>query len=186
VADIVDVVAHNIEVLMNNYQLLDDFRSAQSTQATAWEGFTDRVMGGVSDLQSTIRTEGDTRYLSMSGHVSTRNNGGFIQVRLKVGSNLAPFDGSRFHGIRLVARGKGDGYYLHVRTAGMIAPWKYYGASIPISPDWATIDVPWSSFQPGDYGRIGEFRPTLLKSLAIVAAKKDFDALIEVREIGLY
>jgi hypothetical protein len=32
--------------------------------------------------------------------------------------------------------------------------------------------------------RAGEFREDRLKSLAIVAAKRGFDALVEVREIG--
>ena len=143
-------------------------------------------MGGVSDMSSRIVSDGAQRYLAISGHVWTRNNGGFIQMRLRVGSDTAPLDGSRFRGVRLVARGSGDGYYLHARTAGMVLPWKYYAAPITISSNWTTVDIPWSAFEPGDFGRLGGFRPTLLKSLAIVAAKKDFEALIEVREIGLY
>jgi hypothetical protein len=171
---------------MQDYLLLDDFSAQQSGRAAAWEGFSDRVMGGVSDMSSRIVTEGAQRYLAISGHVSTRNNGGFIQMRLKVGSDAAPLDGSRFQGVRLVARGSGAGYYLHARTAGMVLPWKYYAAPITISSNWTTIDIPWSEFEQGDFGRLGEFRTSRLKSLAVVAAKSDFDALIEVREIGLY
>jgi hypothetical protein len=33
---------------------------------------------------------------------------------------------------------------------------------------------------------MGKFNPSRLKSFAIVAAKKDFDALIDVREVGLF
>ena len=171
---------------MENYMVLDDFSGQKSSLGTSWEGFSDRVMGGVSDLQSRIASDGDTHYLAMSGHVSTKNNGGFIQVRLRVGSDLGPFNGSRFHGVRLIARGNGTGYFLHARIAGMVLPWKYFAAGIPLSSDWTSIDIPWSAFEPGDFGRMGKFRPSLLKSLAVVAAKGDFDALIEVREIGFY
>jgi hypothetical protein len=71
-------------------------------------------------------------------------------------------------------------------TFKTLVPFPFRASTRPAALTAANIDVPWSSFQRGDYGRIGEFRPALLKSLAIVAAKKDFDALIEVREIGLY
>jgi hypothetical protein len=171
---------------MQGYMILDGFSSPRSTLGTSWEGFSDRVMGGLSDIASRVVTEGDVRYLALSGHVSTRNNGGFIQVRLKTGSDLAPFDGSRFHGVRLVARGSGSGYFLHARTAGMALPWKYYAAPVPLTAAWTSIDIPWSSFQAGDFGSMGPFRPGRLKSLALVAAKGDFDALFEVREIGFY
>jgi hypothetical protein len=174
------------EVLVQNYMILDDFSGPRSTLGTTWEGFSDRVMGGVSDLKSGIVSQEDIHYLAMSGHVSTRNNGGFIQVRLKVGSDVAPFRASRFLGVRIVARGSGTGYFLHARTAGMVLPWKYYAAPIPLSTTWTSIDIPWSAFEPGDFGSMGPFRPNRLKSLAIVAAKGDFDALIEVREIGFY
>jgi hypothetical protein len=174
------------EARVENYMILDDFSGHKSSLGTSWEGFSDRVMGGVSDLQSRIASEGDIHYLAMSGHVSTRNNGGFIQVRLKVGSDFAPFNGSRFHGVRLVARGSGSGYYLHARTAGMVLPWKYYAAAIPLSPNWTSVEIPWLALEAGDFGKMGKFRPSLLKSLAIVAAKGDFDARIEVREIGFY
>jgi hypothetical protein len=143
-------------------------------------------MGGVSELISQVVTDGAIRYLRLSGRVSTRNNGGFIQVRLLVGSDFSPFDGSLYKGVRLVARGAGDGYYLHIRTAGMMLPWKYYAAHIGVSADWTTIDIPWSAFEKGDFGSMRRMSPGRLKSIAVVAAKKDFEALIEVREIGLY
>jgi hypothetical protein len=165
---------------------LDDFTGARSALGTAWEGFSDRVMGGVSELSSRVVTDGTLRYLRMSGRVSTRNNGGFIQMRLLVGSDFSPFDGSRYSGVRLVMRGKGDGYYLHIRTAGMMLPWKYYAAPVGVSADWTTVDIPWSAFEPGDFGKMGRMSPGRLKSIAVVAAKKDFDALIEVREVGFY
>jgi hypothetical protein len=168
------------------YLKLDDFTGNRSTLGTAWEGFSDRVMGGTSELSSQVVTDGALRYLRMSGKVSTRNNGGFIQMRLLLGTDFSPFDGSRYNGVRLVVRGQGDGYYLHIRTAGMMLPWKYYAAPVGVSADWTMVDVPWSAFEKGDFGSMGKMSSGRLKSIAVVAAKKDFDALIEVSEIGLY
>lgn len=168
------------------YLKLDDFSGDRSSLGTAWEGFSDRVMGGVSELSSEVVTDGALRYLRMSGRVSTKNNGGFIQVRLLLGSDFSPFDGSSYNGVRLVVRGTGDGYYLHLRTAGMVLPWKYYAAPVSITANWTTVDIPWSAFEKGDFGTMGRMNPRRLKSLAVVAAKKDFDALIDVREIGFY
>ena len=168
------------------YQELDDFSGERSSLGTAWEGFSDRVMGGVSELRSQVLTEEAHRYLRISGTVSTRNNGGFIQVRLVLGSDFSPFDGSRYRGVRVVVRGTGDAYFLHLRTAGMMLPWKYYAAPVGVTAAWTAVDIPWSAFEKGDFGTMGKLNPSRLKSIAVVAAKKDFDALIDVREIGFY
>jgi hypothetical protein len=174
------------ETNMPDYLELSEFRGGDAATRGTWQGFSDRVMGGVSDLTARVVEENGDRFLRMSGHVSTRNNGGFIQVRLLLGSDMKPFDGSPYRGIRLVARGSGQGYYLHIRTAGMMLPWKYYAAAVTVSEAWSTINIPWSAFEPGDFGRMGRFDPRRLKSLAVVAAKGDFDALIDVREVGMY
>ena len=171
---------------MNSYLLLDDFGTDSSTLDTEWEGFTDRVMGGVSDMNILRVPEDDGFYVRMRGKVSLENNGGFIQIRLKLASSLAPFDGSRYQGIRITARGVGEGYYVFLRTSDTVFPWKYFAAPIPVSDDWQVVDIPWSAFRPGDYGRGGRFRINKLRSLAIVAYGREFDAEIDVKEIGMY
>lgn len=64
--------------------ILDDFtsQSGTSTYGTAWQGFTDRVMGGRSDMRAGISRESGDSFLRMAGVVSLENNGGFIQARL--------------------------------------------------------------------------------------------------------
>ena len=52
--------------------LLDDFRDASglSQIGVYWQGFTDRVMGGISNMQAGIaRDESGEEYLRMSGEV---------------------------------------------------------------------------------------------------------------------
>jgi hypothetical protein len=70
------------EALMENYMIIDDFSGQRSALGSSWEGSSDPVMGGVSDMTSRVVSDGDILYLEMSGHVSTSNNGGFIQLRL--------------------------------------------------------------------------------------------------------
>ena len=176
------------EVRMPEFALLlDDFSSRTPVSGLRWEGFTDTVMGGASEMTSTIVTDGGVSRLWMQGNVSLANNGGFIQMRLKLSDRPKVFDGGRYRGVRLTVRGSGgDGFYLFARTRQTRFPWKYYAAPFPVSGEWRTVDVPWSAFEPGKYGRSGEFRPDLLLSIALTAAFKEFSPLLEVREIGFY
>ncbi len=171
---------------MDSYLLLDDFSTGRSAIGTKWEGFTDRVMGGVSDMSVTRMPGPEGTFLRMQGKVSLKNNGGFIQVRLMLKSGVKPFDGSVYKGIRVKVRGKGGGYYIFARTNSMILPWKYFAAPVPVTDEWRQVEIPWSAFGPGEYGIVGKFRENVLKSLALVAYGEEFDAMIDLAEIGLY
>ena len=167
--------------------LLDDFSSDVSTHGTRWEGFSDQVMGGKSELKLGIESEGGVRYLALSGNVSLENRGGFIQARLllREGSR-SHFDGSGYSGIRLIARGTGDGYYIFLRTTATVFPWAFYMAPIEVTEEWREIRIPWSVFGKGDFGAAFNMDVRKLKSVAVSAYKKEFQARLHVREIGLY
>ena len=45
-----------------------------------WRYVSDRVMGGVSDGQGSLEQDGEVIYARLTGNVSTRNRGGFIQL----------------------------------------------------------------------------------------------------------
>ena len=49
-----------------------------------WKYVSDRVMGGVSEGNVYLEKDGDTSFARLIGDVSTRNNGGFIQLRSAV------------------------------------------------------------------------------------------------------
>lgn len=148
--------------------LIDDFSSEMCRLGTSWEGFTDQVMGGVSEM--TVLRTGDSgeNYIRMSGDVSTRNNGGFIQIRLKLATQ-GFFDGSSIEGLRLVVRGRGSGYYIFLRTSRTVLLWKFFKAEIPVTEDWQTVDIPWSEFESGDFGRSIKLKTNRIKSVALVA-----------------
>ncbi len=167
--------------------LVDDFSSGTSALGTSWEGFTDRVMGGKSDMKVGLASEDGRLHLAMSGNVSLANNGGFIQARLMLASKgKSAFDASAYSGMRIVARGQGSGYYLFLRTTGNVLPWSFFMAPLPVTQEWTEILVPWSRFTKGDFGSFFALDLRKLSSIAVVAYKKAFAAALDVREISFY
>ena len=87
-----------------------------------WQYVSDRVMGGVSDGQVTLEQDGEMYFARLTGNVSTKNNGGFIQVRANVSFANSEKDGNNLQGIRLNVRGNGETYYIHIRTNDSWSP----------------------------------------------------------------
>ncbi|MBI9107600.1 MAG: CIA30 family protein [Spirochaetales bacterium] len=168
------------------YISLYDFNSREDDNKYQWEDFTDQVMGGESKGSSSLMQEDGELFLRLSGDVSLKNNGGFIQTRMQLASGFNVYDAADYDGVRLVVRGKGDGYYLFYRTAGTFFPWLYYSASVRLSDQWQIIDIPWYAVQNGDFGSLGKFTPSKLKSIALVAYGKEFNAEVDLKQIGLY
>lgn len=166
--------------------LLDDFssRNGRSAIGMRWEGFTDQVMGGVSSIRTGIEPTNVGPALHMSGEVSLENNGGFIQTRLRLAES-GTFDASEYRGIALRVRGRGDHYYLHLRTPRTVFPWAHFAAKLPVTEEWQRVEVPFDAFEP-QYMLGGRLEPARLKSVAVVAAKAAFEADVWVRSIGLY
>ena len=164
--------------------LIDDFSGGKSAIGSSWTPISDRVMGGRSDVASSIEDVDGRRALKLSGTVRTANNGGFIQARLDLVRDRRPLDARAYTGIRLLVKGVGQGYYIHVRTSGTILPWQYYGFPLALTGAWQTIEVPFDSFRPENLGR--KLDPEKLTSLALVAAKADFTALAYLGGAWLY
>jgi len=163
--------------------LLDDFSIADASSfGTRWEAFSDRVMGGVSQL-SAERIDGDPPKLRLQGTVRLDNNGGFIQVRLPLARNGNSLDAGDFKGVAIRVRGKPGAYYLHLRTASTRRPWQYFRAPISISSDWSEQRAAFADFEAVDT-RI-RLDPAELTSVAVVAYGKEFRADIEIARIEL-
>lgn len=159
--------------------MVDDFRS---NPAQKWRFFADTVMGGKSSGQVVFKNEGEAAYARMTGRVTTANNGGFIQIRKDLGS--PPPEGTK--GVKLIVRGNGEQYFVHLRTSGTLLPWQYYQAGFSTTASWQEVRLPFERFT-----RSGSFlrqtpTPASLKSLGIVAFGRDHQAEIEVRQVGFY
>jgi hypothetical protein len=175
---IVAALAMTTEAIGND-MLIDDF---SGKPAERWRFFADSVMGGVSSGQVDFKQENGAAYAQMTGTVSTANNGGFIQFRRK----LDGIPAGTIKGIRLVARGNKQRYFVHLRTFGTILPWQYYQAGFDVSDQWQEVRLPLDSFERS--GKLLRKVPkaSSLESVGIVAFGRDHRADIQVREIGFY
>jgi hypothetical protein len=172
--------------------LLDDFSRNHGVAVIGgvWQGFTDRVMGGRSDIRAGFAEREGRRVLRMEGEVSLENNGGFVQLRLPLDSNN--LDAGNYAGVRIRYRiGLGEDYYIHLRTRGNRLPWSYFAADLeshrlPENGDGPLVsELPWEAFV-GESTALRKLRPGQLKSLAVVAAKSEGPISIDLFSIELF
>ncbi len=159
--------------------LIEDFKIEPEAR---WRFIADTVMGGVSNGQVEFVQEDRDVHARMTGTVSTANNGGFIQFRMKLPTSPS----KEIVGVRLVVRGNEQRYFVHLRTSGTVLPWQYYQAGFPVTQDWSEIRLPFTAFEASGRLLRAVPRPGSLKSIGIVAFGRDHQAEIDVREVGFY
>jgi hypothetical protein len=171
------------ETDMTETLLIDDFSRTDgvSMLGTRWEGFTDRVMGGLSQMEVGFGDGEEGRFLNMRGQVRLENRGGFIQARLPLEEGGGTFDARPWGGIAIRARGRPGAYYIHLRTSQNWMPWQYYRAPVAVSEEWQDQLIPFDAFEGRSTRRGMDLGA--LKSLAIVAYGEAFDADIDVARI---
>lgn len=159
--------------------LAEDFSKSPETR---WDYVADAVMGGVSSGEVQFRSEGDDAFARLTGTVSTENNGGFIQFRRK----LPGGPDASVSGVRLLVRGNGEQYFVHLRTRGTVLPWQYYQAEFATSDEWTEVYLPLSGFKAS--GAMLRAIPDADKitSVGVVAYGRDHEARVDVSEIGFF
>lgn len=159
--------------------MIDDFSNNPSQR---WRFFADTVMGGVSSGKVEFLKEDGASFARMTGTVSTANNGGFIQFRTEL-SRAAPADAK---GVRLMVRGNGERYFVHLRTTFTLLPWQYYQAPFETTNAWREIRLPLAAFKPSGRMLPASVAPARIKSVGIVAFGRDQQVQVDVREVGFY
>ena len=152
---------------------IDDF---SGNPASRWAFFTDRVMGGVSDGQTSFVDA----TLRLTGTVSTANNGGFIQARLTLEQRLP----ESATALVLRVRGNGERYFVHLRTGGTLLPWHYYQAPFETAADWTEVRVPLTAFEASTRMVRTRPDPASVRSVAVVAYGRDHAADLSVDWVG--
>ena len=147
-----------------------------------WSFIADTVMGGISTGQVRFAEENGSAYARMTGEVSTQNRGGFIQIRKELSDKSS--DGAK--GVRLIVRGNGQKYFVHLRTSGTVLPWQYYQGGFSTTDGWTEVRIPFSDFKASGRMVRSEVRASSLKSIGIVAFGRDHQAEIKIREVGFY
>ena len=153
-----------------------------SNPENRWQIFTDQVMGGKSNGKLEFLSEENNHFARMTGDVSTKNNGGFIQFRAGI---LQKLDGS-FKGIKLKVRGNNQNYFIHIRTSGSVLPWQYYDKEFFASNEWNEVELNISDFKKSSTFMRKKFKASSIKTIGIVAYGREHKAKIEVSEISIY
>ncbi len=164
---------------INAMDLLDN-KNNSNTFYQKWEFLTDQVMGGVSTGKLDIVNENDTYFIRLSGKVSTKNNGGFIQFRSNFNSK------KEFEGIKIKAKGIPSDYYIHIRTSFLLLPWQYYSGKFTVTKEWSEIKIPFNDFKKSNFYQPSQFNSSDIKSIGFVAFGKDFDAQLDLIEAELF
>lgn len=159
--------------------LIDDFSDDASSR---WEFIADGVMGGVSYGSVQFNHVEKNGVMTLSGTVSTENNGGFIQARRKLS-----VDKTRdYQGIMLMVRGNGEEYFLHLRSFWTLLPWQYYQAGFETDSNWQEVAIPFSAFKPSSRVLPNNIDSKDIESLGVVAFGRDHEASVTITDIRLY
>ena len=143
-----------------------------------WAYLADTVMGGVSRGGA----EFSAGALRLTGQVSTKNNGGFIQVRTRIDSTEAVGKS----GIKIKVKGNGDVYFIHVRNASARLPWQYYTASFQTSEKWKDITISFDEFEKSATLMPRKLKSESIKTIGLVAYGKDYEADVSIANLEFY
>jgi hypothetical protein len=166
--------------------LLDDFEEAtlDSRIGTRWRGISDRVMGGISDVQLRHVAVGGRNALELCGEVRLERNGGFVQAAMDLRASGHVLDASAYAGVALTVQGNGERYAVHLRTPDCTRPWQSYRAGFVATADWADVLLPFAAFSP--HRLEIPLDRSRLRRIGLVAIGRAFDAELRVSELRLY
>jgi len=149
-----------------------------------WRGFSDRVMGGVSDASLDRDLVDGRRCIRLTGRVTRDNGGGFIQMAMYLRGPDGGFDASSYRGIEIDVYGNDEDYNVHIRTADCGWHDESYRATFRAVPEWQTIRLPWSAFKPNSLTAPLDTRR--LQRIGLLGWMREFRADLSLAHIALY
>ena len=153
--------------------------------AKYWQYISDRTMGGVSTGQAALEQDGEMFFARLTGNVSTKNNGGFIQLRSRFSFANFEKDGKKIKGVRINVRGNGEIYYIFIRTDKTQSYRDYFSAPFEAIDKWQMIDLPLNKFQHR-FSKNSNLEDKNIRTFGIVAYGRDFMADISISKIIFY
>ena len=170
--------------VLSKDMILDQLKNPKLTnQSQNWIFITDQVMGGVSTGKFIVEKVDGVMCYRMTGNVSTKNNGGFIQIRAKLNPQINSKD---YDGVYVKVYGNKKNYNLHLRTSLTLAPWQYYSYTFATKKDWIEIRAPFEQFKKSNFYQPKTILGQNIKSVGLVAGFDDFKSDICLSEIGFY
>ena len=171
-------------IVYSEDMILDQLKNPKLTnQSQKWNFVTDQVMGGVSTGKFIVEEVDGVKCYRMTGNVSTKNNGGFIQIRTKLSPEINSKD---FNGVYIKVYGNEKSYNLHLRTGLTLAPWQYYSYTFTTTKNWIEIRAPLKEFKKSNFYQPKSILGQNIKSIGLVAGFDNFKSDICLGEIGFY
>jgi len=183
------IIIFVIIVLCKNYSfaeimILDQLKNPKLTnQLQQWNFITDQVMGGASTGKFKVEEIDGVKCYRMTGNISTKNNGGFIQIRAKL---FPVINTKEYKGVYIKIYGNEKKYNLHLRTGLTFAPWQYYSFTFYSKKNWKIIKAPFSEFKKSNFYQPKSILGQNIKFIGLVAGFDDFKSDICLSEIGFY
>ena len=170
----------------NQELLISDFRSGepQSEVPGGWRGFSDRVMGGVSDASFEADEIDGLGCIRLRGRVTRDNGGGFIQMSRYMGDDRSGFDASAYKGLEMMVRGNNESYNVHIRTGDVRWYDQSYRATFTATPSWQTLRLPWSDFTPNSIDTPLNTRS--LQRIGLLGWMREFEADLALARMTFY
>ena len=148
-----------------------------SNNPSNWYLVTDQVMGGKSEL----RVEVDDGVFSLSGYVTTENNGGFVRL-----AHSPKNVDKEVKGIRFMAKGNNETYEVHVTMQGLrMPPWAYHSSTFDVNTEWKMFEINFSDFEKKS-GVSAKLLPNNIRDISFAGYGRDFDVDLQVKEISFY
>jgi len=160
------------------------FDFGETADEEAWETIDDVVMGGVSQSEFRVSSEGVGIF---EGVLSLEQGGGFASVR----SRPARYDLSPYEGLEIRVRGDGRRYRLRLATGPDMEGVAYQAGFETRSGVWQSIRFPFDGFRPRYHGRdVPEAPPLDASSITsfgwIVADKQPGRFRLEIDWVRAY
>ena len=151
-----------------------------------WQFVSDGVMGGLSTGKLTFEKDGEVDFGRLTGDVTTKNNGGFIQFRANVSFDKTGDQGQMIKGVRLTGRGNGAKYFIHFRTSDNRRPSDYYSAEFQTGLEWNSIELPFSKFKRSRFDNSILLSGDKIQSMGVVAYGREHIADVSISKIEFY
>lgn len=153
--------------------------------AKYWQYISDRTMGGVSTGEASLENDNELYFARLAGNVSTRNNGGFIQLRSNFSFENFQNDLKKIKGVRLNVRGNSETYHIFIRIEGSKSYRDFYLAPFIAKTNWELIDLPFDIFKHRISNK-SDLEGKNLQTFGIVAYGRDFISDVSLSEIIFY
>ena len=164
--------------------ILDQLKNPKLTnQSQEWNFITDQVMGGVSKGKFTVEEVDGVKCYRMTGNVSTKNNGGFIQIRTRLHPKI---NTKNYNGVYLKVYGNNKKYNIHLRTELTLAPWQYYSFTFLSVNNWIEVRAPFNEFKKSNFYQPSNVTSQDIRTIGIVAIGREFKAQVDLASIELY